>query len=648
MASAPFRDEAERLVRCAVSCAEGDACESADACVDLIASLLEDGQDHLFDGWRLEDDENPDRNRGPARMLRQLRLLEQGYEGGLMQYVRNARALLQQSRDGVNTLQGWTPSVPSGRVCSLAGQDGDGVGLEHFEELQDKGLREAGRAAFVLVAGGLGERLGFSDIKVKLPSESVTEKSFLQTYIENILSIQRRAATANGAHGSVSLPLTIMTSDDTHAATEAYLRANAFFGMDEAAVTLLKQEKVACLADNDARLALAGCPSPSAGSAGTPSFEIMTKPHGHGDVHSLIHRSGLLAKWIEMGLEWVCFFQDTNGLVFNAIPLALAVSADEGFEVNSLAVPRKAKEAIGAIASLRNDEGATMTLNLEYNLLDPILRATINPDGDVNDESTGFSPFPGNINQLVFQIKPYMETLADTNGQISEFVNPKYVDPATRATFKSPTRLECMMQDYPRSLPSSARVGFTVTDVWFAYSPVKNAPADALKKYEAGTPSHSATDGELDLYRANCRTLELIGVRVGQPQKMKFNGLHVDVYPRVVWDANFAMTIGELRHRFPNPGSVSISSGSTLVLSGDGIVIESLTLDGALQIEAQSDTSVTVRGLDVMNEGWKIDPLRPEDIAGVDEVTALRGFRIRRVDGRFESFNSGSSHVLCS
>lgn len=42
-----------------------------------------------------------------------------------------------------------------------------------------------------------------------------------------------------------------------------------------------------------------------------------------------------------------------------------------------------------------------MVINVEYNQLDPLLRATGCPDGDVNNE-TGFSPFPGNINQVIF------------------------------------------------------------------------------------------------------------------------------------------------------------------------------------------------------------------------------------------------------
>lgn len=48
----------------------------------------------------------------------------------------------------------------------------------------------------------------------------------------------------------------------------------------------MKQEKVACLIDNDAHLAL----EPS------DAFQIQTKPHGHGDVHSLLHRCGPHAK----------------------------------------------------------------------------------------------------------------------------------------------------------------------------------------------------------------------------------------------------------------------------------------------------------------------------------------------------------------
>lgn len=35
------------------------------------------------------------------------------------------------------------------------------------------------------------------------------------------------------------------------------------------------------------------------------------------------HTSDLAAAWAEQGVRWLCFFQDTNGLVFRALPAAL-------------------------------------------------------------------------------------------------------------------------------------------------------------------------------------------------------------------------------------------------------------------------------------------------------------------------------------
>ena len=49
-----------------------------------------------------------------------------------------------------------------------------------FNRTWSTGVKAAGSAAFVLVAGGLGERLGYSGIKLALPVESASGKCFLQ------------------------------------------------------------------------------------------------------------------------------------------------------------------------------------------------------------------------------------------------------------------------------------------------------------------------------------------------------------------------------------------------------------------------------------------------------------------------------------
>ena len=324
---------------------------------------------------------------------------------------------------------------------------------------------------FVLVAGGLGERLGYSGIKLALPSDSSRGACFLEEYAHSILALQ-------GA--GKPLPLAIMTSPDTHTKTLALLESNGYFGLaGERQVTLLLQERVACLSDGAASLAL----DPA------DPFRILTKPHGHGDVHALLHSTGTARRWArEHGTRWVAFFQDTNVQAFRALPAAVGVAEAKGYAMVSIAVPRRAGEAIGALARLvpmdakGAGEARGLTINVEYNQLDPLLRATNEfRGGDADDPATGFSPFPGNINQLVVGMAAYLAALEASAGVVGEFVNPKYKDPATRTDFKSPARLECMMQDLPHALdPSKDLVGFlTINQVWAAYSPVKNSLAEA-------------------------------------------------------------------------------------------------------------------------------------------------------------------------
>lgn len=77
--------------------------------------------------------------------------------------------------------------VPSGTVLEY--------GSPEFVAAEDAGMRVFKDCAFVLVAGGLGERLGYTDIKLKLPVETTTGRSYIQLYVQQILAMQvRRAA----------------------------------------------------------------------------------------------------------------------------------------------------------------------------------------------------------------------------------------------------------------------------------------------------------------------------------------------------------------------------------------------------------------------------------------------------------------------
>ncbi|KAI9201403.1 hypothetical protein LWI28_022961 [Acer negundo] len=571
--------------------------------LELAKMLIEMGQSHLFEHWPepgIDDEEK-------RALFDQLARLNSSYPGGLKSYIETARELLADSKAGKNPFDGFTPSVPTGEALSF----GDDI----FMNYEQAGIREARNAAFVLVAGGLGERLGYNGIKVALPAETSIGTCFLQHYIESILALQDASCRLAQGECQKEIPFVIMTSDDTHSRTLELLESNFYFGMKPTQVELLKQEKVACLDDNDARLAL----DPK------NKYRIQTKPHGHGDVHSLLYSSGLLKIWHDAGLKWVLFFQDTNGLLFKAIPASLGVSAAKQYHVNSLAVPRKAKEAIGGITKLTHTDGRSMVINVEYNQLDPLLRATGFPDGDANCE-TGFSPFPGNINQLIFELDPYIEDLKKTGGAIKEFVNPKYKD-ASKTSFKSSTRLECMMQDYPKTLPPNARVGFTVIDTWLAYAPVKNNPEDAAK-VPKGNPYHSATSGEMAIYRANSLILKKAGVQVDDPVQQVFNGQEVEVWPRIAWKPKWGLTFSEIKNKVG--GSCSISQKSTMVIKGRNVSLQDLSLDGTLIVDSVDGAEVKVRG-SVKNKGWMLENVDNKDNSVPEEIR-IRGFKINKIE----------------
>ena len=125
----------------------------------------------------------------------------------------------------------------------------------------------------------------------------------------------------------------------------------------------------------------------------------------------------------------------------------------------------------------KTDPEKSLVINVEYNQLDPLLRSQGDRKGDVPDPATGYSPFPGNANNLVLELGAYAKTLrGEDQGVVLEFVNPKYKDD-TRTEFKKPTRLECMMQDIPKlfqkEMGQEANIGFTMFDRWFTFSPAK-------------------------------------------------------------------------------------------------------------------------------------------------------------------------------
>jgi len=109
--------------------------------------------------------------------------LNETYPGGLQSYYERALVLLKNSAESVNPYEDYQVGKPNGINFNLDKPDV----IEHYETI---GLKEFNHTAFVLVAGGLGERLGYPGIKVSIPFELLTRKRFMHYYCDYILAYQ--------------------------------------------------------------------------------------------------------------------------------------------------------------------------------------------------------------------------------------------------------------------------------------------------------------------------------------------------------------------------------------------------------------------------------------------------------------------------
>jgi UDP-sugar pyrophosphorylase len=580
----------------------------------LATGLIENGQAHLFADWDPPGTADAEK----TAFLESLIKIDGNYPGGLRGYISNSRKLLAEAKEGKNPFEGFVPEQPD--TVDLT-QVSDA--FVHYESL---GVQQFDKTGIVLVAGGLGERLGYNGIKLDIAVEVLECTSYLQHYASCLLAMEARMEHPR------PVPFIIMVSQDTGPKTVESLEANHYFGLKKEQVHILRQELVPAIADNDGALAL------------EKKYQLILKPHGHGDIHMLLHASGLADKLQREGIEYLMFIQDTNGPNFNTLPATLGVSAEKGYDFNSLAINRVPGEAVGGLTKLVGN-GRELTINVEYNQLDPLLRATISPEGDVANEQ-GFSMFPGNCNTLVIRMAAYVRILQESHGIIAEFVNPKYTD-ETKSAFKKPTRLETMMQDLPKLFGEQEKVGVTIFERSWSFSPNKNNIADAAAKVAAGRPADAGATAESDFYEAGRKRLQFAGCAIETAPEERILGVPFVLGPKVILRPSFTMSLAEGKEKISGG---SISGEATLILDGKDIFLDNVELSGpsALVVKACDGAKVTVKGR-FENAGFELVKLSDAERSAesdVPEYLKIRGYRFENRGAAVYEFNEPGEYVV--
>ncbi len=165
--------------------------------------------------------------------------------------------------------------------------------LSREKEFHDEGVRviREGKTAALLLAGGMGTRLG-SDNPKGMYDIGINKPVYIfQRIIENLLDVVHETDTW--------IRLFIMTSEANHEATVKFLKEKKFFGYKEERVTFFKQS-MAPACDFNGKLYM------------EDKGRLFTSPNGNGGWYSSMVRAGLDKVLANEGIEWIDLFAVDN------------------------------------------------------------------------------------------------------------------------------------------------------------------------------------------------------------------------------------------------------------------------------------------------------------------------------------------------
>lgn len=164
-----------------------------------------------------------------------------------------------------------------------------------YSEFSSAGLEEirAGRVGAVLLAGGMGTRLGSDSPKGMFNIGLTRELYIFECLINNLMDVTRRAG--NFIH------LFVMTSDRNHDDTVDFFREKKCFGYDPKFVHFFVQD-MAPASDFDGKVYL------------EEKGKISASPNGNGGWYSSMQKCGMLDIVNSEGIEWLNVFAVDNVL----------------------------------------------------------------------------------------------------------------------------------------------------------------------------------------------------------------------------------------------------------------------------------------------------------------------------------------------
>ena len=266
------------------------------------------------------------------------------------------KALLQQIMDTdmsmLESCKHKQELTKKGVISPLAAMQLDEIEANK-EAFTEEGLAaiRAGKVGAVLLAGGMGTRLGSDDPKCMYNVGLTRELYIFECLINNLMDVVKQAGEY--------VHLFVMTSEKNHEKTVKFMTEKAFFGYSAEHVHFFKQE-MAAATDYEGKIYL------------EEKGRLSTSPNGNGGWFISLEKSGLLELVHKAGIEWLNVFAVDNVLQRIADPCFVGATIQKNCVVGAKVVRKNAPdEKVGVICL----EDGRPSIVEYYELTDELMNA---------------------------------------------------------------------------------------------------------------------------------------------------------------------------------------------------------------------------------------------------------------------------------
>ena len=259
-------------------------------------------------------------------------------------------AVIEQGKSG--------ESIKKGLISPLESLELDAINANK-EEYTNMGIEaiKAGKVAAVLLAGGMGTRLGSDDPKGMYNIGKTKDVYIFQRIVENLMDVVKVVEK--------EIYLFVMTSDKNHTKTVNFFKEHNYFGYNENYVKFFMQE-MAPATDYEGKVYMES------------KSQISNSPNGNGGWFSSMKKWGILDIIHNEGIEYLNVFAVDNVLQRIADPCFVGAVIKHQVEAGAKVVKKAAPDEKVGVMCLEDGRPSVV----EYYELTDELMNTLNDKGE--------------------------------------------------------------------------------------------------------------------------------------------------------------------------------------------------------------------------------------------------------------------------